>query len=81
MLVEGRVQKSVEKFANVVHLMGVRVYDRSHELERLSEDRQADIEPSRAGAFAHDQSRGQPPQGMWRHPRNVRVMPKSRDFH
>jgi error-prone DNA polymerase len=77
MLVEGRVQKSEEEFADVVHLMGVRVIDRSAELERLSEDHQAEIELSPADVFAH----GQPPQGMWRHPRNVRVMPKSRDFH
>jgi len=74
MLVEGRVQKSIE---GVTHLMGIRVIDRSADLERLSEDHQAEIELSRADVFAH----GQAPQGMWRHPRNVRVMPKSRDFH
>jgi len=77
------VQKSKiknEGDTEVVHLMGVRLYDRSADLELLSEDHQAEIELSRADVFAH----GQPPspsQGMWRHPRNVRVLPKSRDFH
>jgi error-prone DNA polymerase len=77
LLVEGRVQKTEEKFANVVHLMGVRVIDRSADLERLSEDHQAGIDLSPADVF----TQGQPPNPMWRHPRNVRVMPKSRDFH
>ena len=35
LLVEGRVQRSPE---GVVHLVAERVFDRSHELERLSED-------------------------------------------
>lgn len=60
--VEGRVQKSPE---GVVHLMGVRLYDRSAELQRLSED---DV-PKDA------------PMDRHRHPRDVRILPKSRDFH
>ncbi len=68
-LVEGRVQKSTE---GVIHLIATAVHDRSHDLDRLSSanvaDGVADIrrpQPSRA----HD------------HPRAVRVIPKSRDFH
>lgn len=81
MLVEGRVQRSKE---GVTHLMGARVIDRSAELERLSEDYQP-VEPelTRADEVKHPQyprSMGNQP-GMHRHPRNVRVMPKSRDFH
>ncbi|MBV9991115.1 MAG: error-prone DNA polymerase [Alphaproteobacteria bacterium] len=71
LLVEGKVQKSPE---GVVHLVAERIVDRTAELERLSED-------------SEDQTRGDAPsfrsQGAARHhhPRNVRVVPKSRDFH
>jgi error-prone DNA polymerase len=80
LLVEGRVQKSKIKEKGdieVAHLMAVRLSDRSAELERLSEDHQPEIQLSRADEFAH----GRGPDPMWRHPRNVRVLPKSRDFH
>jgi len=50
----------------VVHLVAERIVDRTDELERLSED----------GAGAHTQG-----STTHRHPRNVRVVPKSRDFH
>ena len=81
MMIEGRVQRSKE---GVAHLMGARVIDRSAELERLSEDHQP-IEPQLTSAdeFKYPKyptSMGNQP-GMHRHPRNVRVMPKSRDFH
>jgi error-prone DNA polymerase len=72
MLVEGRVQKSPE---NVVHLMAQRIIDRSQDLNRLSEAHQPEIVLSRADEFIHPQH----PRGG--HPRNVRVLPKSRDFH
>jgi error-prone DNA polymerase len=74
LLVEGRVQKSPE---GVTHLMGVRLIDRTADLERLSEDHDPKIQLSRADEFA----RPQYPRGMNRHPRDVRVLPKSRDFH
>lgn len=65
MLVEGEVQRSKE---GVVHLMASRVHDRTAELSRLS---QTDLqEPSR---MRHDHARG--------HPRDVRILPQSRDFH
>jgi error-prone DNA polymerase len=65
LLVEGRVQRSPE---GVVHLVAERIFDRSYELERLSEDMTQDP-PFRPQAAKH------------RHPRNVRTVPKSRDFH
>ena len=67
LVVEGKIQRSPE---DVVHLVAERIIDRTHELDRLSED-----------------TRNAPPlrmQGVGpihRHPRNVRVVPKSRDFH
>ena len=65
LLVEGRVQRSPE---GVVHLVAERIFDRSYELERLSED-MTQAPPFRSQAAKH------------RHPRNVRTVPKSRDFH
>ena len=65
LLVEGRVQRSPE---GVVHLVAERIFDRSYELERLSED-VMEAPPFRSQAAKH------------RHPRNVRTVPKSRDFH
>jgi error-prone DNA polymerase len=67
LLVEGKAQKSPE---GVVHLMGAHLVDRTQELDRLSE-----AQSIRADEFAHSQT------GVNRHPRNVRVLPKSRDFH
>ena len=65
MLAEGRVQKSPE---GVVHLMTERIVDRSALLLRLwRED-----DPSLADASATN---------LARHPRAMRVMPNSRDFH
>ena len=68
LLVEGVVQRSKD---DVVHLVAERITDRTEELDRLSED---DVEapPFRSQAAA---------KSMHRHPRNVRVVPKSRDFH
>jgi error-prone DNA polymerase len=67
LLVRGRIQRSPE---GVVHLVAECVIDRSTELERLSEG-SAEAPPFRAQAAAH----------LHRHPRNVRIVPKSRDFH
>ena len=66
LVVEGKVQRSPE---NVVHLVAERIVDRTRELERLSED-DTDAPSFRSQAAARH-----------RHPRNVRVVPKSRDFH
>lgn len=68
LLVEGQVQRSKE---NVVHLVAERIIDRTDELDRLSEDN-TEAPPFRSQAAA---------KHMHRHPRNVRVVPKSRDFH
>ena len=65
LLVEGKVQRSPE---GVVHLIAERIFDRSYELGRLSED-------TSEAASSHAQAT------KFRHPRNVRTVPKSRDFH
>ncbi len=66
MVVDGRVQCSPE---GVIHLVAERVYDRTSELDRLSEDFAAQSPKKWKTSHTH------------RHPRNVRVVPKSRDFH
>jgi error-prone DNA polymerase len=60
--------------------MGAHVFDRTQELERLSEDHPTRTTLSRADVFEHPQPpRHAVPRGS--HPRNVRVLPPSRDFH
>ena len=65
--VEGVVEKSVE---GVVHLMADRLYDRSADLNRLSPDHEPVLQLSGADEFVHPQ-----------HPRDLRMLPGSRDFH
>ena len=67
LLVRGKVQRSPE---GVVHLVAERMFDRTDELERLSDD------DATGPSF-----RSQAAKHLHRHPRNVRVVPKSRDFH
>ena len=75
MLVEGRVQKSPE---GVIHLMAMRIRDRTGELERLWDaDRPA---PARPGEVIPQPLHLAPPP-RHRHPRDARILPKSRDFH
>ena len=72
LVIEGKVQRSPE---GVVHLMAQKVFDRTRELGRLSETHHASITLSRADEFLHPQvTRGS-------HPRDVRILPKSRDFN
>ena len=74
LLIEGKVQRSPE---NVVHLMAERIIDRTGELSRLSEtnDSAVAVPLSPADEFM------QPQAPRTRHPRNVRILPGSRDFH
>ncbi len=83
-LVEGYIQSSPEQ---VTHLVAQRLFDRSHDLMNLANDAfhrkhavpvgPALIEP------LHDDQRQHPdnPAQKIRHPRNVRILPRSRDFH
>jgi error-prone DNA polymerase len=84
MLVKGRVQKSPE---NVIHLMATSIFDRSHELDRLWDSHRSGLNhaPQLKPPFAHADEVIRPVydhrQPSARHPRNARVIPKSRDFH
>lgn len=74
MLIEGEIQRSTE---GVVHLMASRVLDRSSLLATLDDHAEATAEPSPADEVRHPQA----PRELRKHPRNVRIIPKSRDFH
>jgi len=66
LLVEGKVQRGE---GDVVHLVAERIYDRSDDLLHLSEDA-TDAPSYKAQASP-----------TAKHPRNVRTVPRSRDFH
>ena len=90
MLAEGVVQITEEVMPasdgeegekmRIPHVMTVRVHDRTAELSRLSEDHETRQPLARADVFAHPNYQAQGSGGR-RHPRDVRVRPKSRDFH
>jgi error-prone DNA polymerase len=73
MMVDGVVQKSKE---GVLHLMASRIVDATDALDRLSDTRRARPELSRSDAVLHPDYRA-----SGGHPRKVRILPKSRDFH
>ena len=71
-IAEGEIQRSKE---GVVHLMATTIIDRTDDLSRLSETHQANVGKPKIDEFARPQA----PRGS--HPRDVRILPKSRDFH
>ena len=61
---------------------GQRIVDRSEVLATLSDLHQANPPLAPADEFVHPQvPRGKPPPSPRGHPRAVRLLPKSRDFH
>jgi error-prone DNA polymerase len=83
-LVEGRIQSSPEK---VVHLVAERLIDRSYDLVGLANDALVRKRALPTGAVLveplNDDRHAHPdiPAQKHRHPRNVRILPPSRDFH
>ena len=79
----GVVQRVKEGPVDVIHLMADRIVDRTVELSRLSEDHQTTIDAAPGDKAVHpDATRsGGPRFNAVRHPRNVRILPQSRDFH
>ena len=83
-LVEGYIQSSPEE---VTHLVAQRLTDRSHDLIGLANDALSARPAMPAGPALveplHDDRRQHPdnPAQKIRHPRNVRILPASRDFH
>ncbi len=83
-LVEGYIQSSPEE---VTHLVAQRMFDRSHDLMGLADDalRRKMAVPAGLALIEplNDDRREHPdnPAQKIRHPRNVRILPPSRDFH
>jgi error-prone DNA polymerase len=82
-LVEGYIQSSPEE---VTHLVAQRLIDRSHDLIGLADDELRKQKVPTGPALIeplNDDRRDHPdnPAQKIRHPRNVRILPRSRDFH
>jgi error-prone DNA polymerase len=83
-LVEGYIQSSPEQ---VTHLVAQRLFDRSHDLIGLAHDAMARKHAVPAGPALieplNDDRREHPdhPAQKIRHPRHLRMLPRSRDFH
>ena len=85
MVIEGEIQRSPE---GVVHLMASRVLDQSALLAGLDDHAGEGPGPqsscSQSSGFqssGSQASRSQGPPVLPKHPRNVRIIPRSRDFH
>ncbi|WP_342732263.1 error-prone DNA polymerase [Bradyrhizobium sp. B117] len=82
--VQGYIQSSPEK---VTHLIAQRMIDRSHDLVGLANDALSRKHPVPTGATVVEPLNEDPraladmPAQKHRHPRNVRILPPSRDFH
>ena len=79
-LVEGYIQSSPEE---VTHLVAQRLFDRSPDLVNLGNDALGRRHIPPYGTALNDDRRDHPdnPAQKIRHPRNVRILPPSRDFH
>ena len=83
-LVEGYIQSSPEK---VVHLVAERLFDRSRDLMGLANDAFSRKQAVPAGPALIEPLNDDPrdhlenPAQKIRHPRDVRILPPSRDFH
>ncbi len=73
MAVHGIIQKDPD--SDVIHVVARTLEDHTHLLSRLSDD---SLLPPGLEKADHSGSWGAPPN---RHPRNVEIIPKSRDFH
>lgn len=73
------IQGRIQRHEDIIHVIANRLEDRSDWLASLSE-RALTAKPP----LAHADEVARPDPGSWhprRHPRNVRIIPKSRDFH
>ena len=79
MLIEGEIQRSRE---GVVHLMAANVIDRTGDLDSISSTHKSRVQRARSDMVAVPPMPDRHgPNHSHRHPRDVRILPKSRDFH
>ena len=84
LLIRGRIQHAPDGAGHVTHLVAQTIEDRTPDLLLLSDPA---LKPQRSpgdGATSASPDRGERTQEeriVHRHPRNVRVLPRSRDFH
>jgi error-prone DNA polymerase len=79
MLIEGRLQRAVDSEGGVIHLVAEKLIDRTGDLGLLCEG-----DPPMRPDMADDAARasGDPRlKTTHRHPRDVQILPRSRDFH
>jgi error-prone DNA polymerase len=69
------VRGTLQRDADVIHVVATHLTDRSDALDRLSND------PMEVPLARADEVRKPVPHATHRHPRDVRVIPRSRDFH
>ncbi len=69
------VRGILQRDADVIHVVATHLTNRSDALDRLSND------PMEVPLARADEVRKPVPNGTHRHPRDARVIPKSRDFH
>ena len=82
LLVKGRVQTA----DNVTHIVADQLIDRTEDLQFLSEDVQNDplknvLDRADEVIRPVPERKGPPARSAGRHPRDVRVIPKGRNFH
>ncbi len=69
------IRGTLQRGDDVIHVVATHLTDRSDALDRLSND------PMEIPLARADEVRRPVPDGTHRHPRDVRMIPKSRDFH
>jgi error-prone DNA polymerase len=69
------VKGTLQRDADVIHVVATHLTDRSDALDRLAND------PMQVPLARADEVRKPVPESAHRHPRDVRIIPKSRDFH
>jgi error-prone DNA polymerase len=69
------VRGTLQRDADVIHVVATHLTDRSDALDRLAND------PMEVPLARADEVRKPVPESTHRHPRDVRIIPKSRDFH
>ncbi len=69
------VRGVIQRDNNVIHIVANHLEDRTDVLDRLS------LDPMPVATARADHVKRSLPSGLNRHPRNARIIPKSRDFH